>query len=87
MKKTVGIILTIISFLMSGYSVLLLAASEFEKANSYNGIDELRAIGIGVLVLSVVLFTVGLFMTSSKSKKQREMEIELSNLKFAKENQ
>ena len=87
MKKTIGVIITIISFLMSCYSVLLIAASEFEKANRYNKNDELKAMGIGLLVLGVVLFTVGLFLTASKSKKQKTMEMELSNLKYAKENQ
>lgn len=87
MKKAIGIILTILSFLMSGYSILLLAASEFEESNIYNKTEELRGIGIGLLVVSVILFTIGLFMTASKSSKQRAIEMELSNLKYAKENQ
>lgn len=87
MKKIFGIIITIFSYLISAYSVLLIAASEFDKSNLYNDNDQLKAIGIGLLVLGVILFTFGLFMTASKSKKQIAIEMELSNLKYLKANQ
>ena len=69
MKKIIGIITTIISFIITCYSVLLIAISEFEKSNQYNDSDQLLGLGIFLLVLGVVLFTVGLFLTASKSKK------------------
>ncbi|WP_420571942.1 hypothetical protein [Kordia sp.] len=81
MKKIIGIILTIVSFLMNSYGVLLLAVSEFDNMKAFQK-NELKTAGFLVLLISIALFIVGLFLIASKSRKYRKMEMELSNLKF-----
>jgi len=89
MKKTIGIILTVVGYLAFGFSIASIVGAEFLQANNARAdeIGQTRAIGIGLLILSLALFIIGVFMTASKSKKQKEMELELSNLRYAKENQ
>jgi len=84
MKKVIGIVLTIISFGMNSYGVVLLAVSEFDKMRFFQR-NELKSAGFLVLFISITLFIIGLFLISSKSKKYRKMEMELSNLRYVQE--
>ncbi|WP_283635869.1 hypothetical protein [Aquaticitalea lipolytica] len=94
MKKTIGIITTILSYLISCFSIFLLSAYAFEKStrNNYNylqsedDIEMMLVIGVMLLIFGVILLTIGLFLTAAKSSKQKAMEIELSNLKYLREN-
>ena len=84
MKKPIGIITTIISFIITSYSMFLIAASIFEEPTPYHNNEDLKEIGLAIAFLGIILFTLGLFLAASKSKKQRAMEI--SNLRYARDN-
>lgn len=94
MKKAIGIVTTIVSFLISCFSMLLFSAYAFEKStrNNYDylqsedDIEKMLVMAIMLLIFGVVFFTIGLFLTAAKSSKQKAMEIELSNLKYLREN-
>ncbi len=71
--------------MLTYYGVLLLAVSEFDKMKILQR-NELKSAGFTVLFMSIVLLIIGLFLVSSKSRKYRKIEMELSNLKYAQEN-
>lgn len=66
--------------------MFLIAASIFEEPKPYNNNEDLKEIGLALAFLGIILFTLGLFLTASKTKKQRAMEMELSNMKYARDN-
>ena len=66
--------------------MFLIAASIFEEPRPYNNNQVLKEIGLTLAFLGIILFTLGLFLTASKSKKQRAMEMELLNMKYARDN-
>ncbi|QHI37090.1 hypothetical protein IMCC3317_24680 [Kordia antarctica] len=70
---------------MNSYGVVLLAASEFDKMRILQR-NDLKSAGFIVLFISIILFIIGLFLISSKSRKYRKMEMELSNLKYVNKN-
>ena len=66
--------------------MLLIAASIFEEPKPYNNNEDLKEIGLALAFLGIILFTLGLFLTASKSKKQKALEMEVSNMKYARDN-
>ena len=91
MKKTIGIITTILSYLISCFrtaekSILFSCRNNYNYLQSEDDIEMMLVIGVMLLIFGVILLTIGLFLTAAKSSKQKAMEIELSNLKYLREN-
>lgn len=66
--------------------MILITASTFDEATPYNDSQKLKEMGLALAILGVILFTLGLFLTTSKTNKQRAMDMELSNLRYARDN-
>ncbi|MEM5566088.1 hypothetical protein WNY78_13285 [Psychroserpens sp. AS72] len=71
MKKTIGIITIIIGYLMSCYSILFITANDLKKASIHFN-RQIEVLGIGLLVLGAILFTIGLLLIVYKSKLEKQ---------------
>lgn len=92
MKKVFGILLLLIGLALTNIGIGAAVYNETQRTNEmFKTVEEISgyrnnyeteiAIGMAIFVIGLILFIVGIVLTATKTKKQKETEIELSLMK------
>ncbi len=103
MNKIIGIIILVVSLLMTNIGVAIYVNSETQRSNEFykkfievsKGLDFQNSFvrdyekdvqySVILIIIGIIIFVLGIYVTASKTKKQKEIEFELNFLKSQKQ--